>query len=111
MRRCFRVPPRCAWWWCRRAKSTGAACIAPICYALERALRGLDPAPDICLTDGFRLPVDDFAHTAVVRGDATSAAIAAASIVAKVTRDTFMHRMAKSFPEYGFESHVGYITP
>ena len=79
-------------------------------YALERALRGLDPAPDICLTDGFRLPVDDFAHTAVVRGDATSAAIAAASIVAKVTRDTFMHRMAKSFPEYGFESHVGYIT-
>jgi ribonuclease HII len=80
-------------------------------HALERALRGLDPVPDVCLTDGFRLPVDDFAHTAVVRGDGTSAAIAAASIIAKVTRDSFMHRMAKSFPEYGFESHVGYITP
>ena len=79
-------------------------------HALERALRGLDPVPDVCLTDGFRLPVDDFVHTAVVRGDGTSAAIAAASIIAKVTRDRSCTSMAKSFPEYGFESHVGYIT-
>jgi ribonuclease HII len=80
-------------------------------HALERALRGLDPVPEICLTDGFRLATDEFPHRHVVRGDGTSAAIAAASIIAKVTRDRFMHRMAESFPQYGFESHVGYITP
>ena len=80
-------------------------------HALERALRGLGDEPQVRLTDGFRLPVDDLPHQAVIKGDARSAAIAAASIVAKVTRDRFMHRIAADFPAYGFESHVGYITP
>jgi ribonuclease HII len=51
------------------------------------------------------------AHQAVVDGDEKSAAIAAASIVAKVTRDRLMRRMDALFPQYGFSSHVGYITP
>jgi ribonuclease HII len=47
----------------------------------------------------------------VVKGDATSAAIAAASIVAKVSRDRFMRRAAEQYPQFGFEQHVGYATP
>ncbi len=78
--------------------------------ALERALRGLSPQPEVCLTDGFRLACDDLEHRAVVGGDARSAAIAAASIVAKVTRDRYMRRIADSYRGYGFERHVGYIT-
>ena len=50
-------------------------------------------------------------HRAVVGGDGRSAAIAAASIVAKVTRDRFMRRIAPRYPGFGFEQHVGYITP
>ena len=50
-------------------------------------------------------------HTAVVDGDERSAAIAAASVIAKVTRDRLMRRMDALFPHYGFVSHVGYITP
>jgi ribonuclease HII len=50
-------------------------------------------------------------HTAIVDGDTKSAAIAAASIVAKVTRDRLMRRMDSLYPQYGFSSHVGYITP
>ena len=61
--------------------------------------------------DGFRLGPTAPRHTAVVDGDERSAAIAAASIVAKVTRDRLMRRLAALFPHYGFESHVGYITP
>jgi ribonuclease HII len=79
--------------------------------ALGDALAALEPAPDVCLTDGFRVPGCAREHQAVVDGDEKSAAIAAASIVAKVTRDRFMHRMASRYPEFGFESHVGYITP
>jgi ribonuclease HII len=79
--------------------------------ALGDALSALDPAPDLCFTDGFRVPGCRRPHTAIVDGDATSAAIAAASIVAKVTRDRFMRRMAERYPEFGFDEHVGYITP
>jgi ribonuclease HII len=61
--------------------------------------------------DGFRLGPSAPEHTAIVDGDTKSAAIAAASIVAKVTRDRLMHRMDALFPQYGFSSHVGYITP
>ncbi|HYX85827.1 MAG TPA: ribonuclease HII [Gaiellales bacterium] len=80
-------------------------------YALGRALCALDPEPDVCLTDGFPVPGCPRRHRAVVGGDATSAAIAAASIVAKVTRDRFMRRIAPRYPGFGFEQHVGYITP
>jgi ribonuclease HII len=61
--------------------------------------------------DGFRLGPTAPPHQAVVDGDEKSAAIAAASIVAKVTRDRLMRRMDALYPHYGFRSHVGYITP
>lgn len=78
---------------------------------LRAALAALAPPAEVCLVDGFRLGPTAPTHTAVVDGDTKSAAIAAASIVAKVTRDRAMRRMATVFPHYGFSSHVGYITP
>jgi ribonuclease HII len=79
--------------------------------ALGRALCALDhPLPDVCMTDGFSVPGCPRPHRAVVGGDGRSAAIAAASIVAKVTRDRFMHRIAPDYPEFSFDRHVGYIT-
>jgi ribonuclease HII len=80
-------------------------------WALGRALCALDPEPDVCMTDGFSVPGCARRHRAVVGGDGRSAAIAAASIVAKVTRDRFMHRVAPEYPEFRFDRHVGYITP
>ena len=79
--------------------------------ALRAVLRDLCPPAEACLVDGFRLGRAAPEHVAVVDGDERSAAIAAASIVAKVTRDRAMRRLAALFPHYGFESHVGYITP
>ena len=64
-----------------------------------------------CLVDGFRLGPLAPPHRAVVDGDTRSAAIAAASIVAKVTRDRIMRRLDALYPRYGFSRHVGYITP
>jgi ribonuclease HII len=77
---------------------------------LRAMLEAVGPA-DACLVDGFRLGPSAPAHTAVVDGDEKSAAIAAASIVAKVTRDRLMRRLDALFPAYGFAQHVGYITP
>jgi ribonuclease HII len=77
---------------------------------LRAALEGCQPA-DACLVDGFRLGPAAPPHRAVVDGDEKSAAIAAASIVAKVTRDRYMHAADAVYPAYGFSSHVGYITP
>ena len=65
----------------------------------------------VCVVDGFRLGPSAPPHRAIVDGDTKSAAIAAASIVAKVVRDRAMRRMDAVFPHYGFSSHVGYITP
>jgi ribonuclease HII len=65
----------------------------------------------ICLSDGFPVPATGFEQRAVVGGDATSAAIAAASVIAKVTRDRFMHRMEERYPGWEFATHVGYSTP
>ena len=79
--------------------------------ALRSVLKALCPPAEACLVDGFRLGPLAPAHTAIVDGDTKSAAIAAASIVAKVTRDRTMRRMAALYPQYGFSSHVGYITP
>jgi ribonuclease HII len=78
---------------------------------LRTTLRALAPPAQACLVDGFRLGRDAPEHQAVVDGDERSAAIAAASIVAKVVRDRAMRRMDAVFPHYGFVSHVGYITP
>jgi ribonuclease HII len=77
---------------------------------LREALWACQPA-DVCLVDGFRLGPLAPPHRAVVDGDTKSAAIAAASIVAKVTRDRYMHAADALYPGYGFASHVGYITP
>jgi ribonuclease HII len=77
---------------------------------LREALWSLQPA-DACLVDGFRLGPLAPPHRAVVDGDEKSAVIAAASIVAKVTRDRYMHAADAVYPGYGFVSHVGYITP
>ena len=78
---------------------------------LRAVLADLHPPADACLVDGFRLGPGAPPHRAVVDGDATSAAIAAASIVAKVVRDRVMRRLDALYPRYGFVSHVGYITP
>jgi ribonuclease HII len=79
--------------------------------ALRDALAGVARPGCLCLVDGFAVP--DFGHEQrpIVDGDATSAAIAAASIVAKVTRDRFMHRADALHPGWEFRSHVGYSTP
>jgi ribonuclease HII len=78
---------------------------------LRDVLGDLCPPAEACLVDGFRLGPLAPPHTAVVDGDARSAAIAAASIVAKVVRDRAMRRLDALYPQYGFASHVGYITP
>jgi ribonuclease HII len=78
---------------------------------LRAALHALSPPAQVCLVDGFRLGPAAPEHEAVVDGDEKSAAIAAASIVAKVTRDRYMRRADSLYPAFGFVSHVGYITP
>jgi ribonuclease HII len=81
--------------------------------ALSLALERLAPpeAEAIALVDGFRLPRCAVPHRPVIQGDGTSAAIAAASVVAKVTRDRYMREVASQHPGWGFEEHVGYSTP
>jgi ribonuclease HII len=82
------------------------------CEALGDALARLEPGPEtICLVDGFRLPRCEVPHRRVVGGDRTSAAIAAAAVLAKVTRDRYMREAAERHPGWGFEEHVGYSTP
>jgi ribonuclease HII len=78
---------------------------------LRETLADLCPPAEACLVDGFRLGKLAPEHTAVVDGDEKSAAIAAASVIAKVVRDRTMRRMDALYPHYGFASHVGYITP
>lgn len=77
---------------------------------LSQALEGVAPLPAVALVDGFALPDCRRPHEAVVGGDRLSAAIAAASVVAKVTRDRLMVRLHERYPQYGFDSHVGYAT-
>ncbi len=80
--------------------------------ALANALERLAPDGEAtCLVDGFSLRGCAVPHRAVVEGDGTSAAIAAASVIAKVTRDRYMHGAAGEHPGWGFEEHVGYSTP
>jgi ribonuclease HII len=77
---------------------------------MRRALATLVPAADYALTDGFPVPGIGVPSTAVWKGDATVACIAAASILAKVTRDAIMTEMHDEWPQYGFARHKGYIT-
>jgi ribonuclease HII len=79
---------------------------------LAQCLAAIDPGADACIVDGFRLPDPAPKHRAVIDGDATSAAVAAASVIAKTTRDRLMAGPAHaSWPVFGFERHVGYATP
>jgi ribonuclease HII len=78
---------------------------------LERALRSTGERAELRLVDGeLELGPEAPAHESIVRGDGTSATIAAASIVAKVARDRLMARLGERYPDYGFERHKGYPT-
>ncbi len=81
-------------------------------WAMSRAVAGLAETPDHVLVDGNMQP-PGLACTAetVIGGDRLSVSIAAASIVAKVTRDRLMTAIGRAFPDYGFERHMGYSTP
>jgi ribonuclease HII len=79
--------------------------------ALRDALATVARPGCLCLVDGFGVPDFGYPQRAIIDGDCTSAAIAAASIVAKVTRDRFMHRADALHPGWEFRSHVGYSTP
>jgi ribonuclease HII len=79
--------------------------------ALRDALAGVARPGCLCLVDGFAVPEFGYEQRPIVDGDATSAAVAAASILAKVTRDRFMHRADALHPGWEFRSHVGYSTP
>lgn len=78
--------------------------------AMQRAVAGLSVLPDYVLVDGNRMPTLAVSGTTQVKGDATSASIAAASILAKVARDRSMRQLAEQYPEYGFAAHKGYGT-
>ncbi|MBR1566180.1 MAG: ribonuclease HII [Oscillospiraceae bacterium] len=78
--------------------------------AMNRAIEQLDPAPELALIDGNRNTGIRFASRCVVKGDARCADIAAASVLAKVTRDRYMLEMASMYPAYHFEQHKGYGT-
>lgn len=78
--------------------------------AMQRAVSQLSVQPDYILVDGNRLPDFNTPASAVVKGDSLSASIAAASVLAKVTRDDWMLKMATRYPAYGFEIHKGYGT-
>ena len=78
--------------------------------AMQRAVLALSPLPDIVLVDAFRVPELPMAQRGVVHGDRRCSAIAAASIVAKVTRDRQMLELHGRDPRYGFDRHKGYAT-
>ncbi|MDY2809329.1 MAG: ribonuclease HII [Candidatus Faecousia sp.] len=78
--------------------------------AMSRAVEQLKIRPDLALVDGNRAPALDLPVETVVKGDSLSASIAAASVLAKVSRDDVMLRMAEEYPGYGFEVHKGYGT-
>ena len=78
--------------------------------AMNRAIEQLIPVPEICLIDGNRSSGIKYRNACIVGGDGKSANIAAASVLAKVSRDRLMLRLAEQYPQYGFEKHKGYPT-
>ena len=78
--------------------------------AMNRAIAQLEPQPELALIDGNRSSAIEINSRCVIKGDAKCADIAAASILAKVTRDRYMLEMAQKYPEYHFERHKGYGT-
>lgn len=78
--------------------------------AMDKAIHLLDPAPEFALIDGNRNKGITIPNATVVKGDSRSASIAAASILAKVSRDRYMEELDRRYPEYGFARHKGYPT-
>ncbi len=78
--------------------------------AMKKAVDGLLPDVDFCLIDGLPIKGLTIDHQSIVKGDSRSYSIAAASIIAKETRDEMMVKFSKKYPEYGFEKHKGYGT-
>ena len=78
--------------------------------AMEQAVSRMDVSPDLVLVDGNREPHMPYPVKTVIKGDSLSASIAAASILAKVTRDRLMEQLDETYPQYGFAVHKGYGT-
>jgi len=78
---------------------------------MRRALAALTPRPSYALTDGFPVPGTGLPTLAVWKGDRVAACVAAASVIAKVTRDRIMRELCARYPAYDFSSHKGYVTP
>lgn len=78
--------------------------------AMMKAVEGLKLTPGHVLIDAMPLPEMQIPHTSIIKGDANSASIGAASIIAKVTRDEYMKKMDVKYPNYGFARHKGYCT-
>lgn len=78
--------------------------------AMNRAIAKLSPQPSLALIDGNRNSAIELPSRCIVKGDSKCADIAAASVLAKVTRDRHMLQMAEKYPQYGFEKHKGYGT-
>lgn len=84
--------------------------LAATFIAMNRAIAQLEPKPDIALIDGNRTHGIEMYSRSVVKGDSKCADIAAASVLAKVTRDRYMMEMAEKYPQYHFDKHKGYGT-
>lgn len=78
--------------------------------AMNGAVLSLSKKPDYVIIDGNSISSMDIPHETIVKGDAKSISIAAASVLAKVSRDRYIEKMAEIYPEYGFEKHKGYGT-
>ncbi|MEA1967969.1 MAG: ribonuclease HII [Thermodesulfobacteriota bacterium] len=78
--------------------------------SMERAVSGLDITPDYLLIDGKFLIDSNISQQAIIKGDSKSISVAAASIIAKVTRDSIMEKLHEKYPVYGFNRHKGYPT-
>ncbi|WP_083426281.1 ribonuclease HII [Thermoactinomyces sp. DSM 45891] len=79
--------------------------------AMRVALSQLQPIPDLILVDAVKIPRVTISQHGIIKGDSQSHSIAAASIIAKTTRDEYMIQLADKYPDYGFEKHMGYGTP
>jgi ribonuclease HII len=115
---CYRALWRCAWRGAARI-GVGAASVREIdslnilrasLLAMARAVAALSLDPDTALVDGCIAPPVACAVQTIVKGDAQSFSIAAASVIAKVTRDRLMRALAPRYPGYGWETNVGYAT-
>lgn len=78
--------------------------------AMKRAVEAMGVKPDLVLVDGNRKPGTGYEELTIVKGDAKSISIAAASILAKVSRDRYMRQLSEKYPEYEFDRHKGYGT-